>query len=134
MADESAPAAPLLETVDPTKAPRPGAADIIVADDFFEECLPSFPPVLVEGLAVKGLPVYVARLSAGGLDLYYKELDGVPDAESRGAILAFCSVRPNGSRIFSASHRQQLSQFPADKAQAITAAFFEANGLGARKK
>ncbi len=125
---------PRITTVDPVKDPRPTPADILSADDFFEECSPTFAPVAVEGIAVKGQPVYVARLTAGGLDSYFKEIDGIPDEESRGAILAFAIVRANGSRVFAASHRAHLSQFPADKSLQITGAFFDANGLGGRKK
>ena len=124
----------ILRTVDPQKAPRPTGAEILAPDDYFEECAPTFAPVPVDGITVKGQPVYVARLSAGGLDSYFKEIDGVPDEESRGAILAFAVVRANGSRVFTPAHRIQLSQFPADKSLQITGAFFEANGLGARKK
>ena len=125
----------IISTIDPQKPPRSTPADIVSPEDYFAKCSPAFSPVLVDGATdAKGQPVYVAKLSAAGLDTYFKELDGVPEAESRGAMLAFAIVRANGTRIFAASDRIHLSQFPADETQDIAGAFLEANRLGARKK
>lgn len=127
-------AEPILTTVDPVAEPRATTADIVSPDDFFAKCSPAFPPELVLGASVKGEPVYVARLNVAGLGDYFKEIDGAADSEFRGAVLAACLVRANGTRIFHPTHRLQMSQYPADESQLIIGTFYEVNGLGARKK
>lgn len=125
---------PLIETASPEPVAPIAPAEIISADDWFEECKPSLAPALVEGVTIKGQPVYVARLTAAGLDAYGMEIDDtVPDIEARGAILAFALVRPNGVRIFDKLARSRLAQLPAEIAIPIIQKFREANGMTPKK-
>jgi hypothetical protein len=141
MANPTPPArpAPARPTIQTAEAPTPIRVDestIVSADDFFEEYTAApLKPVAVPGIQVKGQPVYVCRLTAGGLDKFFDEVksDSVPDDEYRGAVLAFAIVRENGSRVFEPRHRSRLSDMPGDKASEIIAKFYEVNGLSRGK-
>ena len=126
---------PLIETASPEAPKIVTSADIISADDWFAECKPTLDPALVDGVTIKGQPVYVARLTAAGLDTFGEECDPekVPDIEYRGAMLAFALVRANGTRIFDATARNRLSQLPADMATSIIQKFQEVNGMRPKK-
>jgi len=131
-----APKPTTLTTADAVPAEPLTAGAIVSPDDFFEEYTSeTLKPAIVENVLVKGQPVYVARLTAAGLDTFYDEVKGeeIPGNEYRGAIMAFAIVREHGTRIFEPRHRTRLSDMPAGTTSEIVAKFFEINGLSRGK-
>jgi hypothetical protein len=123
-------------------APKPTGKDALAVasedgafvTDFQAVCVANPLPSAVPNIQVNGKPVYVARLTAAGLDAYYKELQSVPEDIYRAGLLAFAIRDKFGKRIFGPDHLHMLAETPSEIAVPISEHFLEVNGMSGRRK